>query len=255
MDTSSRRLSRQVDLNLLSKDFTTWYGKHQDLVLQNNTLREEILTLTSQAKLDKKTENTSQVELNQLHEIISGLQDSVTKKCNLEDENKQLKETIQRLKEDIDAVKEEGKEAITTVERQLEEVHAEHTCQIEETHQQAVMLKAKELTALEKEIRVKSAENKQLKKQFAEAEKGHQTGIVKLRLEYDAKLLKLQSANTRTIQRNEKPVSVGSHIFREKMLNAQAASEREVAHLKQTVNDLKRKLSQHSSATGGKRKL
>ena len=42
---------------------------------------------------------------------------------------------------------------------------------------------AKELTALEKEIRVKSAENKQLKKQFAEAEKGHQTGIVKLRLE------------------------------------------------------------------------
>ena len=37
------------------------FQKHQDLVLQNNTLREEILTLTSQAKLDKKTENTSQV--------------------------------------------------------------------------------------------------------------------------------------------------------------------------------------------------
>ncbi|XP_028518671.1 kinesin-like protein 2 [Exaiptasia diaphana] len=71
------------------------------------------------------------------------------------------------------------------------------------------------------------------------------TEIVKLRLEYDAKLLKLQKSSAAKTQ--SAPSShFNSDIFRKKLQAAKSESEREIAALKERIAQLERQLSMAS---------
>ncbi|XP_038048516.1 paramyosin-like isoform X2 [Patiria miniata] len=253
MTSETLRRNRQVDLDQLTKDFTKWQG-HQDLVLQNSNLNQELKDLLDQREQDRIATKATEDELKQLRGIIGSLQDTLAQRCDLEDENKSLKEKVDRMEEKVKTLKEEGQTALVEVEARLEQVHSEDKMQMQEAHHKQVKQMEEQARALQQAVRDKSAEIKQLQQQLAEAEKHRQTDIVKLRLEYDAKLLKLQSARSSLQRSSDKPSSASSLIFREKMLNAQAASEREVLSLRQTVGELKRKLDNRQPPPNAKRK-
>ncbi|XP_022087844.1 nucleoprotein TPR-like [Acanthaster planci] len=251
MSTESLQTNRQVDLDQLTNDFTKWQGKYRDLGLQNISLQQELNHLIDEREQGRKAARTTEEELTQYRSIITSLQDTLAKRCDLEDENRSLREVVANMEETITKLKEEGQGALLDVQAHLEQVHATDKAEMEDSHHQQVREMEEKARALQQAVHDKSAEIKQLQQQLVEAQKDRQMEIVKLRQEYDAKLVKLQSART---QRSDKPNSASSHILREKMLNAQAASEREVASLRQTVSELKRKLSNQQQPSGAKRK-
>ncbi|KAJ7372973.1 hypothetical protein OS493_015442 [Desmophyllum pertusum] len=93
-----------------------------------------------------------------------------------------------------------------------------------------------------------------LQKQLADAGHAHHTEIVKLRLEYDEKLLKLQRERNNAKAQAGQSFNANTDIFRKKLQFVKAESQKEINSLKSKVAEFETKLAvQQMPAT--KRKM
>lgn len=112
----------------------------------------------------------------------------------------------------------------------------------------------KVITTLEKSLQGKESQIQQLEKQLADMSHLHQTEIVKLRLEFDEKILKLQRERNNAKAQAGQSFNANTDIFRKKLQFAKAEAQKEINSLKSQVAELERKLTMRQMPAS-KRKL
>jgi len=93
-------------------------------------------------------------------------------------------------------------------------VQEAHKKELSEMQDAANQQMRRELEVLQRTIQERNGEARQLQKQLADLERDRHTEVVKLRLEYDAKLLKLQKQNTKSQCGQSSSSSINHEIFR-----------------------------------------
>ncbi|KAL9951696.1 hypothetical protein ACROYT_G044417 [Oculina patagonica] len=186
-----------------------------------------------------------QKEIRSLNKQLQSSQDA--EKIALEEENAELKSQITLIKEKSIRLEQDHK-------NQISKAINNHKQEILRLREEALQQRKREITTLEKSQQEKSVQIQQLQKQLADATHAHHTEIVKLRLEYDEKLLKLQRERNNAKAQAGQSFNANTDIFRKKLQFVKAEAQKEINALKSKVADLERKLAvQQMPAT--KRKM
>ncbi|KAK3750531.1 hypothetical protein QZH41_018144 [Actinostola sp. cb2023] len=234
--------TKHLQLDQLIEDFTNWQNATTDLAKENISLVAQIRTLMKQIQTSQEAEKSAVEECNSLRSMVDKLQSILSKRCDFEDENQQLKEQIAQAKTTLQTLENEHKNQISEAMQEIDvsdQMHKQEICRVKEELQQQ---NKRDMSLLEKNIQEKDGEMRRLQKQLADMSRDKHTQIVKLRLEYDAKLLKLQKSNAAKSQ-SVPSAHFNSDIFRKKLQAAKCESEKDITALKEKVSQLERQLS------------
>lgn len=232
---------KQTDLDQLRNDFLAWQRATSCVSSQNAGLKSQLATVERQLLASQTAERAANETASQLREQVSKLQLILLKRCDMEEENRKLKEQIMNLKEEAARLEQDHRQQINDALESLELAKASHAEEITILKDEAMKEMKREASRLEKIVAEQKAEIRQLRKEHEDSRKEHYAQLVKVRLEYDAKLLKMQRQTTKPMPNQSS--SVGHEIFRKKLQAAKAESDREVASLKRTISELEKRLT------------
>ncbi|XP_077980973.1 coiled-coil domain-containing protein 152-like [Glandiceps talaboti] len=116
--------------------------------------------------------------------------------------------------------------------------------------QEAERKQAKQKVAVvEERLQNKDQQVTEVLNQLTSLKKEKHDELMKIRLEYDAKVLSLRKQNQKTAQQKGQANAANHEIFRKKWQHMKAESEREIASLKRTIADLQRKADMQGTST------
>ncbi|XP_071952852.1 uncharacterized protein [Antedon mediterranea] len=235
-------LRRNVNLDELVQDIHNWQKQIDELWETNQRYELDIKSMRRQCETCETKEKNAIKDASEMHTLVDKLQDILTTRCHIEVQNRTLKDQIEDLKNTIARQNKENKENEDKWKKERQDMIDKHTEEVASVIQDGQIEMQKEVCILERKLDEKTQSVKSLQKQMADAEKAKHTEIVKLKLEYDAKMSKLQKQATKSQQVGNRNASSNSDIFRQKLKFAKEASEKEICTLKRTISDLERKL-------------
>ncbi|XP_016041280.1 coiled-coil domain-containing protein 152 [Erinaceus europaeus] len=242
MDQSSEACMKKtsnVNLDKLITDFSQIEKKILETVGKNNILDIQLEKTNCLIKAMQSKEVSIKEECATLHNMIKGLQQTIGCHHNLKGENEQLKRNADIMKEKLKSHELEYKNNIARLMNEMkikEEGHEREIKKLCQDMQRKVELneeKHKEL--LEK----KEVEISELNAKLRTQEKEKQNEIIRLQLEFDAKLARVQ---TKPKSYPESTVSPQS-IYRRKLQHLQEEKNKEIQVLRDTIHDLEQRLS------------
>ncbi|XP_054764820.2 coiled-coil domain-containing protein 152-like [Lytechinus pictus] len=248
--------ARGIDLDKVVEEFNSWQRLHERLVQEKEGLQNEVSLLQREYEASKERHTQTMEDFKQTQEMVTKLQNMLKLKCNLEDENQELKDKVTNVIDELAITREEHKLAMSQSDEKMDELYKTHRQEIEDLLETTTAEREKEVGILKESLHAKMNEVSKLHKQLAELEREKHTEVTRVRLEYDAKLLKLQKEITRAQQQSSKTANRGSDIYRQKLMNAKAESDQQISSLKRTISDLQRRLDVQTGGTyGPKRKF
>ncbi|XP_019864433.1 PREDICTED: cingulin-like [Amphimedon queenslandica] len=234
---------RDCDLSSLVEDFEQWQKITFELFNENKELKSEVSSLKKQFSLHEEAERTLKDNNSELLSTVKKLQDSLMQRCEMISENSKLKERMERLQRETSELEAQHKDQMREAMDNLEAIKEAHKKDV--VHIQAVTSKEmrKEIDLLQRNLQEKSEDISALQKQVGDAERDKHTEIVKLRLEYDAKLLKIQKQTAKSqTQTSSSTTLTNNSIFRQKLQAVKVESEKEVKALRKRVLELEKEL-------------
>ncbi|XP_032232176.2 coiled-coil domain-containing protein 91 [Nematostella vectensis] len=238
---------KQVLLDKLNDDFIRWQKATSDISKENNSLVIQIRSLQKQIQASQVAEKSTLEENSNLKIMVDKLQSILLKRCDLEVENRQKREQIANMKDTAKNLEEEHKKQMLESMKNLEAANEAHKKELTRLKDEAAQQTKRELALTDKSIQEQACEIRQLQKQLVDMEREKHTELVKLRLEYDAKLLKVQKSNVNKSQ-NGQNANSNSDIFRKKLQAVRSESEREITNLKSKVAQLERRLAREQNS-------
>ncbi|XP_020563559.1 coiled-coil domain-containing protein 152 isoform X3 [Oryzias latipes] len=145
---------------------------------------------------------------------IRRLQETLQEQCNLREENDRLKTDVLHLKEHIERTREVGEAELQRLvsklqadgrrrKVELEAVRLGCSREVEDARRDAVMrLDAKE-AEMKKLLQEKDLNVEEMKKKLKDQEKQRQSELLKLQMEFGAKLARVQSSAERSLQQQQ----------------------------------------------------
>ncbi|CAH1243599.1 CCDC152 [Branchiostoma lanceolatum] len=245
---------KQVDLDELALNFTAWQKATTKVAQENSTLQVQVRGLTKQLQASQDNERIRRDEISVLQGLVDKLQGTVAKRCDLEDENMQLKDKISSLLAEMDNLKQEHAKELSDASRSLQSVKEEHREQLKQFKDNTAKLKREEGALLQQTVQQKNSELQQLQKQLEDLEREKHSQIVQLKMAYDTKLLKLQKQTAALQQQQRGPSSANHEIFRQKLQALKNQSEQEKSALKRNIIELQQKLNAAQHSHGLKRR-
>ncbi|XP_046848584.1 coiled-coil domain-containing protein 152-like [Xenia sp. Carnegie-2017] len=206
--------------------------KMQLNIVQNKLLRSEIA---------EKTANESSTHLREMVDKLQSVLDSQNK---LQDENATLKREIANAKQIAVNVEKSHKSQIDEAVMKLEACQQANTIEVQQMKENLQQQHKRKISLLEQEIQSKNEEIRQLNEKIGDLKRDSHTEIVKLKLEYDEKLLKAQKNQMKHV--SNASTNVNNDIFRKKLQFAKVQAEKDVNVLKKKITELERKLIQQS---------
>ncbi|KAJ6669937.1 hypothetical protein lerEdw1_000486 [Lerista edwardsae] len=202
----------------------------------------------SAVNLDKLLEDFSQIEKSELEmtesatlqNMIKSLQQTIESQYNLRDENEKLKKTAQILEETLKAREQEYKNQIDRLLREAESEKEEHELEQRKIHRdmsKKIEIKEEEHKRL---VEKKDLEILELITQLKAQEKEKQNEIIKLQIEFSAKLARIQNKTPRPYP---DPSALPPNIYRRKLQHFQEEKNKETEVLRNTIRDLERRLN------------
>ncbi|XP_042303339.1 coiled-coil domain-containing protein 152 isoform X3 [Sceloporus undulatus] len=142
--------------------------------------------------MSQSKEESAKEECATLQTVIKGLQHTIENQCNLRDENERIKSTAHILEEKLKAQEQEHKNMVERLLRDTESKTEAYKLEQRKLHCDM----NKKFEAMEEEhkqlIQKKDLEILELNTQLRAQEKEKQNEIIKLQIEFNAKLAKLQ---------------------------------------------------------------
>ncbi|XP_078354281.1 coiled-coil domain-containing protein 152-like [Oculina patagonica] len=247
MAATGNAVRQAVDLDNLIQEYVHFEQVVRKTGQENSCLQKEIRSLNKQLQSSQDAEKIALEEAEKFKAMVDGLQKVLLQRCDKEEENAELKSQITLIKEKSIRLEQDHK-------NQISKAINNHKQEILRLREEALQQRKREITTLEKSQQEKSVQIQQLQKQLADATHAHHTEIVKLRLEYDEKLLKLQRERNNAKAQAGQSFNANTDIFRKKLQFVKAEAQKEINALKSKVADLERKLAvQQMPAT--KRKM
>ncbi|KFO29163.1 coiled-coil domain-containing protein 152 [Fukomys damarensis] len=242
MDQSSEECTRKissVNIDKLVKDFSQIEKKMIETSGKNNILEIQLEKSTSLLKVLQTKEASIKKDCAALHDVIKGLQQTIEYQHNLKGENEQLKRNADMIREKLKSHEQEYKSNIAKLVQEMKIKEEEHKIEISKLYQD--MQKKVELNEEKHKnlIKKKEMEISELNTKLITQEKEKQNDIIKLQLEFDAKLARIQTKSKSYPDATISPQS----IYRRKLQHLQEEKNKEIAVLRNTIHDLEQRLS------------
>ncbi|XP_058536002.1 coiled-coil domain-containing protein 152 [Ochotona princeps] len=228
-----------VNLDKLINDFAQMEKRMLETSGKNHILDVKLERSKCLLKVMQSKEAAVKEECAALHNMIKGLQQTIEYQHNLKGENEQLKRTADLIKEKSKSQEQEYKNNIAKLLNELKIKEDDHKLEINSLYQE--MQKKVELNEerYKELIKKKEMEISELKIKLETQEKGKRNEIIKLQLEFDAKLARVQTKSKPYPDATLLPQS----IYRRKLQHLQEEKNKEIAVLRATIRDLEQRLS------------
>nr|XP_048284345.1 coiled-coil domain-containing protein 152 [Myodes glareolus] len=235
---SMKKISN-VNLDKLIEDFSQIEKKMIETTGKNNHLEIQLEKSNSLLKIMQTKEAMIKEECATLHTMIKGLQQTIQYQHNLKDENDQLKRNVDFMKEKLKSHEQEYKNSIAKLISEMKIKEEGHKIEMSKLYQD--MLKKVELNEEKhKELMIKKEmEISELNEKLRIQKKEKQNEILKLHLEFDTKLARVQTKSKSYPDATILPQS----IYRRKLQHLQEEKSKEIASLQNTIRDLERRLA------------
>nr|XP_028604411.1 coiled-coil domain-containing protein 152 [Podarcis muralis]XP_028604412.1 coiled-coil domain-containing protein 152 [Podarcis muralis]XP_028604413.1 coiled-coil domain-containing protein 152 [Podarcis muralis]XP_028604414.1 coiled-coil domain-containing protein 152 [Podarcis muralis]XP_028604415.1 coiled-coil domain-containing protein 152 [Podarcis muralis] len=228
-----------VNLDALLEGFLNIEKKISGLHGKNNILSLQLDETNKLLTASQMKEESAREECATLQNVIKGLQQTIENQYNLRDESERLKNTAHNLEEKLKSQEQEHKNMVDRLMREIEKKEEEH--KLEQWKLQYDM--NKKFEAMEEEhkllIEKKDMEILELTKQLRAQEKEKQDEIIKLQIEFNAELVKLQ---TKMPKSYPNPTSLPQNIYRRKLQHLQEEKNKEIEVLRNTIRNLEQRL-------------
>ncbi|CAB3988688.1 Hypothetical predicted protein [Paramuricea clavata] len=254
LDMKMETSNEQIDLGEFVNDFLSWQKTIKNLAKENSYVKLQYAIIQKQLQKSQIAEKTANEKCVQLREMVNKLQTTLDIRNNLQDENVKLKKQIAEAKEIATNLEQASNPPLSLIKshkcqmneaiKNLEASQQAHAVEVRRLQENNQLQNKREVALLEKGIQEKNGEIRKLCQKLSDMERDKHTEIVKLRLEYDAKLLKAQKSNSK--QQSGSMATVNNEIFRKKLQYAKVQAEKEVGVLKNKIMELERKLMQQS---------
>ncbi|XP_074935758.1 coiled-coil domain-containing protein 152 [Phalacrocorax aristotelis] len=189
--------------------------------------------------LSQLKEEAVKEECTTLQKVIQGLTQVIENQCNVKDENCRLKSTIHILEEKIKACEQEYKDQIEKLMIKIKNKEEDHRLEIAQLNFNI----RKKLEIKEAEYREqrekKELEILELTRQLKIQNEEKQNEIIKLQIEFNAKLARVQQTTTRSFSHTS---ILPQSIYRRKMQHFQEEKNKEIESLRNTIRDLEQHL-------------
>ena len=249
-------MEAHTDIDETIKFVNTWDENTDKLLVENQDFKRQIFLLTKKCELSKNFECQARQEIERLHQIVTALQSTLESQMQIVVESEQLKSEIIKLKEEIVLLRAESKQKEVEKKEQIEAMHDFHQAEctnLKMEYEEKLKRAQKSMQDIASEKEKKIQELKELK---CLSMREKENAMIKMRLEYDAQLQKLQQKHVtlepQNIQSSNSSM-VRNEILRRKLQHVQVEAQKEIDSLKKKICSLEKTIEEKASQK--KRKL
>ncbi|XP_063037353.1 coiled-coil domain-containing protein 152 [Melospiza melodia melodia] len=239
-DEETMKKTSIVNLDKLLYDFSEIEKKISEINDANNLLIHQLEKCNRLLALSQSKEESVKEECSALQNVIKGLTQTIENQCNVKDENDRLRGTILILEDKLKACEEEYKDQIEKLMTEIKNKEEDHKLEI--TQLNCDTRKKFELKEMEyrEEREKKELEILELTRQLKIQNEEKQNEIIKLQIEFNAKLARAQDKTTKSF--SDASVLPQS-IYRRKLQHLQEEKNKEIEILRNTIRDLEQRLN------------
>ncbi|NXH08461.1 CC152 protein, partial [Loxia leucoptera] len=229
-----------VNLDKLLCDFSEIEKKISEINDTNNLLIHQLEKCNRLLTLSQSKEESVKEECSALQNVIKGLTQTIENQCNVKDENDRLKGTIHILEDKLKTCEEEYKDQIEKLMTEIKNKEEDHKLEITQLNcDTRKKFEVKEMEYRE-EREKKELEILELTRQLKIQNEEKQNEIIKLQIEFNAKLARAQDKTTKSF--SDASVLPQS-IYRRKLQHLQEEKNKEIEILRNTIRDLEQRLN------------
>ncbi|NXI00739.1 CC152 protein, partial [Pachycephala philippinensis] len=205
----------------------------------NNLLIHQLEKSNRLLALSQSKEESIKEECSTLQNVVKGLTQTIENQCNVKDENDRLKGTIHILEDKLKTCEEEYKGQIEKLMIEIKNKEEDHKLEI--TQLNCDIRKKFEVKEMEyrEQREKKELEILELTRQLKIQNEEKQNEIIKLQIEFNAKLARAQDKTTKSF--SDASVLPQS-IYRRKLQHLQEEKNKEIEILRNTIRDLEQRL-------------
>ncbi|XP_009097647.2 coiled-coil domain-containing protein 152 [Serinus canaria] len=239
-DEETMKKTSVVNLDKLLYDFSEIEKKISEINDTNNLLIHQLEKCNRLLALSQSKEESVKEECSALQNVIKGLTQTIENQCNVKDENDRLKGTIHILEDKLKTCEEEYKDQIEKLMTEIKNKEEDHKLEITQLHcDTRKKFEVKEMEYRE-EREKKELEILELTRQLKIQNEEKQNEIIKLQIEFNAKLARAQDKTTKSF--SDASVLPQS-IYRRKLQHLQEEKNKEIEILRNTIRDLEQRLN------------
>ncbi|XP_071281579.1 coiled-coil domain-containing protein 152 [Agelaius tricolor] len=239
-DEETMKKTSIVNLDKLLYDFSEIEKKISEINDANNLLIHQLEKCNRLLALSQSKEESVKEECSALQNVIKGLTQTIENQCNVKDENDRLKGTIHILEEKLKTCEEAHKDQIEKLMTEIKNKEEDHKLEITQLNcDTRKKFEVKEMEYRE-EREKKELEILELTRQLKIQNEEKQNEIIKLQIEFNAKLARAQDKTTRSF--SDASVLPQS-IYRRKLQHLQEEKNKEIEILRNTIRDLEQRLN------------
>ncbi|XP_071436542.1 coiled-coil domain-containing protein 152 [Pithys albifrons albifrons] len=228
-----------VNLDKLLDDFSEIEKKISEINEANNLLIHQLEKCNRLLTLSQSKEESVKEECTTLQNVIKGLTQTIENQCNIKDENDRLKDTIHILEDKLKTCEAEYKDQIEKLMTEIKNKEKDHKLEITQLNCDI----RKKLELKERECREqrekKELEILELTRQLKIQNEEKQNELIKLQIEFNAKLARAQDKTTKSF--SDASVLPQS-IYRRKLQHLQEEKNKEIEVLRNIIRDLEQRL-------------
>ncbi|XP_064605471.1 kinesin-like protein KIF15 [Liolophura sinensis] len=232
----------QVEVEMVLKQFDHW----QQAVMSLQRTRSDLMDkLAAKGKENQELQQRNvklRQELTDMHEAIDGIQKQLQYICTLQDDVETLKSKLHLEKHKTDDLNKKVADMQEQHEQEIVELKEKHNTDmqtaVESSKAEGHLLIDKLNRALsERDITING-----LHGQLQQAESEKQAEVVRITMEFESKIAKLQRQKLQSCSAAQSSAAA-QEIFRKKLQFMKAESEKEISALKQTIAELRQKVT------------
>ncbi|NXA65839.1 CC152 protein, partial [Mohoua ochrocephala] len=239
-DEETMKKTSVVNLDKLLDDFSEIEKKISEINEANNLLIHQLEKCNRLLTFSQSKEESVKEECSTLQNVIKGLTQTIENQCNVKDENDRLKGTIHILEDKLKTCEEEYKDQIEKLMIEIKNKEEDHKLEITQLNCDIrKKLEVKEMEYREQREK-KELEILELTRQLKIQNEEKQNEIIKLQIEFNAKLARAQDKTTKSF--SDASVLPQS-IYRRKLQHLQEEKNKEIEILRNTIRDLEQRLN------------
>ncbi|XP_059349160.1 coiled-coil domain-containing protein 152 [Ammospiza nelsoni] len=239
-DEETMKKTSIVNLDKLLYDFSEIEKKISEINDANNLLIHQLEKCNRLLALSQSKEESVKEECSALQNVIKGLTQTIENQCNVKDENDRLRGTIHILEDKLKTCEEEYKDQIEKLMTEIKNKEEDHKLEITQLNcDTRKKFEVKEMEYRE-EREKKELEILELTRQLKIQNEEKQNEIIKLQIEFNAKLARAQDKTTKAF--SDASVLPQS-IYRRKLQHLQEEKNKEIEILRNTIRDLEQRLN------------
>ncbi|XP_035523485.1 coiled-coil domain-containing protein 152-like [Morone saxatilis] len=242
-----------VSLENFMEKFTQLEEKITEVNGKNNMLEIMLEDANRLMKFYLTKEKSLIEERNSLLVTVDRLQQTLQEQCSLREENERLKNDMAELKQQNERTVKDGEAEVQRLvsemrvagerhKRELETVRQQWRREVEEAHRQGLhQLEAKD-TEVKKLLEEKDLDLEEMKKRLKEQERERQSELLKLQMEFGARLARVESTAQMSQQQQQQQQHGSSllpqSVFKRKLQFFQEEKNKEIVALRQRIKEL-----------------